>query len=505
MSGDDPTRVGPYRVVGRLGSGAMGTVYAAADRTGQCVAVKMVHATHARSDEFRARFAREALVLDRVRGRCTVRVLDSDPRADRPWLVTEYVPGPTLWQYTKDWGRITGPMLLGVAAGTAEALAATHAAGVIHRDLKPGNVILSPEGPKVLDFGIARAADDTTLTATGGVAGTPGWIAPEAYDGAELGPAADMFAWGALVAFAATGREPFGTGAPEILAYRVTEEAPILDGVPDSLRPLVRAALHRDPERRPSATEALSAVYALWDDGSLTEPVPADEALGQLFDRDWNEIPDPPQAPSSSGMPALVVAVSALVLGTASVGYAMYDVGPFAAEAVADEQQEPDTPADASEEHPPFDASELPAEVNGNQISAIDGDDTIVLGEDDEPVWIVQMVDAQPTDEGVEFTALATYQSALTGLLTGQNFHVLTEEGPVNAAEGPLTGDVDAWSGSQTIRFTVPEAPEQGVVRLQGSDYAPGQPGFPPMGLCYEVGGGFQPFHGDEDDLDNCG
>ncbi|MFF7264658.1 serine/threonine-protein kinase [Streptomyces sp. NPDC008159] len=249
----DPDRIAAYRIVGRLGSGGMGTVYAAADAGGRRVALKVIHAQHAADPEFRARFHREVAVLRRIGGPCLVPLLDAAPAADIPWLATDYVPGPTLQQHLAAAGPLTGTQLHLFAAGTASALAAIHGAGVVHRDLKPTNVILAPQGPRVLDFGIAHIADGTLITRTGSMSGTPGWISPEQYRDGSVAASGDVFVWGVLVAHAATGRLPFGSGAPDVVAFRVMREQPDLDGVPEELRGIVEACLVKHPGQRPTA------------------------------------------------------------------------------------------------------------------------------------------------------------------------------------------------------------------------------------------------------------
>ncbi|WP_436844650.1 serine/threonine-protein kinase [Streptomyces wuyuanensis] len=234
----------------------MGTVHAGLDPAGMRVAVKVVHAAHAEDPEFRARFRREVHLSARVHGPCLIPLLAADPEAPAPWLATEYAPGPTLNQHLTEHGALTGGMLYAFAAGTAHALAAIHQAGVVHRDVKPQNVILTPAGPHVLDFGIAHAADGTSVTRTGVLTGTPGWISPEHYRTGTTGPAGDIFAWGALVAYAATGRPPFGTGSPEAVAYRVISTEPDLDDVPAELRKILHHALAKDPEIRGTAASA---------------------------------------------------------------------------------------------------------------------------------------------------------------------------------------------------------------------------------------------------------
>ncbi|WP_328405331.1 protein kinase [Streptomyces sp. NBC_00390] len=255
MQTGDPRRIGPYRVAGRLGTGGMGTVYAALDGAGQHMAVKVVHPAQAADEEFRARFRREVQLSRRVTGPCLVPVLEADTDGPAPWLATPFVPGPTLDRYLATSGALQGARLYALAAGTAAALAAVHEAGVVHRDVKPQNVILAPSGPQVLDFGIAHALDGTSVTRTGVMTGTPGWISPEHYRTGEVGPEGDVFAWGALISYAATGRLPFGTGAPDAVAFRIMSAEPDLNGVPKDLLPLVEQALSKEPGDRPTAAE----------------------------------------------------------------------------------------------------------------------------------------------------------------------------------------------------------------------------------------------------------
>nr|WP_275418798.1 serine/threonine-protein kinase [Streptomyces sp. SID13666] len=257
----DPERIASYRVLGRLGVGGMGTVYAATGRDGRRIALKVVHAQQAADPQFRARFHREVQVLRRVGGPCLVPLLDADPTASVPWLATDYIPGPTLDQHLAAHGPLADGQLVLFAAGTASALAAIHAAGVVHRDLKPANVILSPQGPRVLDFGIAHVSDGTAVTRTGILTGTPGWISPEYYRDGIAGAPGDVFAWGALIAYAASGRLPFGIGAPDVVAYRVMSGKPDLTMVPEDLRGPLEACLAKDPALRPPA-RALAEITA---------------------------------------------------------------------------------------------------------------------------------------------------------------------------------------------------------------------------------------------------
>ncbi|MFD0296957.1 serine/threonine-protein kinase [Streptomyces sp. NPDC127118] len=287
----DPKRVGPYRIIGRLGSGGMGTVHAGLDPAGLRVAVKVVHPAQAEDPEFRARFRREVQLSSRVQGPCLIPLLAADPDAESPWLATAYAPGLTLDRHLAAHGPLTGGTLYAFATGAAQALAAIHAAGVVHRDVKPQNVILTPAGPRVLDFGIAHAADGTSVTRTGVMTGTPGWISPEHYRTGTAGPEGDMFAWGALVAHAATGRLPFGTGAPDVVAYRVMSEEPDLDGLPDELRESLTKALAKNPAERISA-EAAAEECARLLAGQTTQLLgtagPEPTRIGDCLTAEWN-------------------------------------------------------------------------------------------------------------------------------------------------------------------------------------------------------------------------
>lgn len=285
----DPAEVGRFRLVGRLGAGGMGVVYAGVSATGQRVAVKVVHAELAHDPEFRARFAREIRLLGKIQSACTVRVLDGDAEADRPWFATEYVPGPTLRAHVDAAGPLAGDELYGVASGLAEALLSMHAAGVVHRDLKPANVILSPSGPKVVDLGIARAVDDVGVTRTGMLFGSPGWLSPEHYRHGPVGPAADVHAWGLLIAFAGTGRLPFGSGRPEVMAVRVLQDEADLAGIDAELSPIVAAALAKAPGDRPSAAGVLAAVTEAWRRRTSADvhDLPDGDAATALLQRTW--------------------------------------------------------------------------------------------------------------------------------------------------------------------------------------------------------------------------
>jgi serine/threonine protein kinase len=254
---DDPARIGRYRLTARLGEGGMGVVYLAESEDGDPVAVKVLRPELIGDAELRARFGREVETLQRIQGVCTVRVVDADTGGRKPFLVTEYVDGPSLTEYTGLHGPLDPEMLYGLATGLAEALTAIHAAGVAHRDLKPSNVLLAADGPKVIDFGIAQVMDATALTKTGMTVGSAGFMAPEQIRG-RAGTAADVFAWAVTVGYAATGESPFGSGTSHAIMYRILHEQPDIGTIPPLLRPMVAAALDKEPVARPSAVELLA-------------------------------------------------------------------------------------------------------------------------------------------------------------------------------------------------------------------------------------------------------
>jgi serine/threonine protein kinase len=234
----------------------MGVVYLGVAPDGSLAAVKVLRPELADDPDFRRRFGREVAVLTRVRGVCTVRVIEADTDSQLPFMATEYAAGPTLHEYIDTYGCLNADMLYGLATGLAEALTVIHAAGVVHRDLKPSNVILAQNGPKVIDFGIAHTLDTTSVTKTGVMVGSMGFMAPEQITG-RPGPAADIFVWGVTIAYAAVGHSPFGTGNTDAVLYRVLHADPDIAAVPDSLKPLVEAALAKDPQARPAAHELL--------------------------------------------------------------------------------------------------------------------------------------------------------------------------------------------------------------------------------------------------------
>jgi len=267
-----PRKIGPYRLVEKIGEGGMGVVYLGTDADRRRVAIKVLGPAVAGDPSARQRLAREVETMRRVRNRFVAEVVDADVTGPSPYIVTRFVPGRTLEETVRTGGPLRGAALDDLAEGLAEALTAIHAAGVVHRDLKPGNVMLDGGHPVVIDFGIAHVPDQTRLTRTGLVMGTPGYLAPEVIEGGSSSWASDVHSWGATVAFAATGRQPFGTGNYQTIFFRVLEGKAELDGVPPRLMPFVSAALSSDPQSRPTARQLAAQLGMARDGVSLPFP-----------------------------------------------------------------------------------------------------------------------------------------------------------------------------------------------------------------------------------------
>jgi Protein kinase domain len=311
----DPRLIGPYQLLGRLGAGGMGRVFLGVSAAGRPVAVKVVHAELAADPEFRARFSTEVAAARKVSGLFTALVVDADVDAPMPWLATAYVAGPSLSEAVRNSGPLTAWSLLALAAGLAKSLTAIHAAGVVHGDLKPSNVLLAPDGPRVIDFGISQAAEAAPLARAGLVVGTPSFMAPEQAAGEEVGPRSDVFSLGAVLAFAATGRKPFGAGPPAAVLERVVRVAADLEDAPAAVRPLIEQCLAKDPLRRPTAAELLARVTAAQSAmGPRSEPAPAGA------DR-----PGIPRAHGGRRRPLITAAAVAVILA-ASAGYGLHAV-----------------------------------------------------------------------------------------------------------------------------------------------------------------------------------
>lgn len=314
LRSSDPARIADHRLLGRLGTGGMGVVYLARTPGGALVALKVLLAEYAEEPGFKERFRREVEVARQVDSPWAVPLVDADADAEAPWLATAFVPGPSLGEAVAAYGPLTEHGLRLLGARLAEALREVHRAGLVHRDLKPGNVLIAHDGPRLIDFGIARAPEDTTLTATGMVVGTPGYLSPEQAEGrggdGGVGPASDVFSLGCVLAYAATGRAPFGSGAVDALLYRAVHDPADLDGVPAGLLEVLGRCLEKDPARRPDAAELVRELAA---DGTprdeeaagwLPEPVTrliAERSAAALALPDIEHTLAPTDAPAAAG------------------------------------------------------------------------------------------------------------------------------------------------------------------------------------------------------------
>jgi serine/threonine protein kinase len=260
---EDPREIGPYRLLGQLGSGGMGQVFLGMSAGGRPIAVKVIRTELATDPDFRARFRREVAAAQKVSGLFTALVVDADLDCPMPWLATAYVAGPSLTEAVRGHGPLPVRSVLALTAGLAEGLGAIHAAGVVHRDLKPANVLLAEDGPRVIDFGISEAAEASVVAGANVLIGSPGYMSPEQVLGADIGPASDMFSLGSVLTFAATGMGPFGAGSSAALMYRLVNSPANLGDVPGELRSLVGGCLAKHPGDRPTARELLAEVGAL--------------------------------------------------------------------------------------------------------------------------------------------------------------------------------------------------------------------------------------------------
>ena len=277
----------------------MGVVYLGVAWDGSPVAVKVLRPELAGDQEFRRRFGREVAALVRVKGVCTVRVIEADSQSSTPFVVTEYAQGPSLSEHIDKQGTVGPEMLFGLATGLAEALTVIHGAGIMHRDLKPSNIILTDTGPKVIDFGIARRQDTTAMTQTGMMIGSMGFMAPEQISG-QAGPEADIFAWGVTVAYAGTGRSPFGAGNTHSVLYRIMYGDPDIAMVPDSLLPLVETALAKDPQSRPTAPQLLDRLTSSARRTEHLNEAPTLVILARTWQSGSHSSPSPSTEPSST-------------------------------------------------------------------------------------------------------------------------------------------------------------------------------------------------------------
>ncbi|MFI7272425.1 serine/threonine-protein kinase [Streptomyces sp. NPDC049879] len=347
----DPREVAGYRLTSRLGAGGMGTVYLSYTRGGQPVALKVVRGEFAADPEFRRRFEQEVRAARRVQGAYTVPVLDSNTEGAAPWLATAYVPGMSLADAVRAYGPLPLETVLLLMGGVAEGLASIHAAGIVHRDLKPGNVLLAPDGPKVIDFGIARAADATALTGTDVRVGTPSYMAPEQITGGATVPATDVFTLGLVAYYAATGGHPFGEGAAHAVMYRAAREEPDLGAAPPQLAGLIAACLAKAPEARPTPAQVIEACRALAPGRTLQRgeswlPAQLAATLDHRASTPAPTTPPPPPAPSAPPPRRnrrMVALLAATAVAAAAAG------GLLASQLLTDDSGTPRTTGTASE------------------------------------------------------------------------------------------------------------------------------------------------------------
>jgi len=335
LRSSDPSRIAGFRLLRRLGAGGMGVVYLGRTDSGALAAVKVIRGEGAGDDDFRARFAREVELARRVDSPWVVPVLDADAETREPWLATAFVPGPSIAEAIADHGPLPSPAVRVLGRLLADALDAVHTAGLVHRDVKPGNVLLALDGPRLIDFGIARAADDTALTASGLVIGTPGFLAPEQAQGQPATAASDMFALGCVLAYAATGAPPFGTGTPDALMYRTVHDEPELGRLEGELRALVERCLAKDPAGRPTADDMRGLFTEDAPDASggwLPDPVArmvaarATESLA-FPDVEPTVVDDPAVPARHPGRRRLLLAGGALLLAGGGTGAAVWASG----------------------------------------------------------------------------------------------------------------------------------------------------------------------------------
>ncbi|MFE2215633.1 PQQ-binding-like beta-propeller repeat protein [Streptomyces canus] len=298
LNKDDPKSVGGYKLVDRLGSGGMGIVYRGRSRSGREVAVKVVHAQYAEDPVFRTRFRQEIEAVRKVSGAFTAPVVDADPEAPRPWMATQYVPGRSLADRISERGPLRETELRRLALGLVEALRDIHRAGVVHRDLKPANVLMADDGPRVIDFGISRAAENNPLTETGQMIGTPPFMSPEQLtDARTVGPASDVFALGALLVYTLTGRGPFDADSPYLTAYQVVHDEPVLDGVRPQLRTVLQSCLAKKAEDRPGLDDVARELARVLPEEAMDGPQTV-MLRGDLSDPSGTGTPDPRSATS---------------------------------------------------------------------------------------------------------------------------------------------------------------------------------------------------------------
>lgn len=483
LTAEDPRELGGHRLLGQIGRGGMGMVYLGTMRSGRRLAIKVIRADYADDAEFRARFEREVTAALRVRGPFLAALIDADLASATPWLATEYVPGPTLAHRVTQGGPLPPAEVRALVGHVAEALYAVHRAGMVHRDIKPDNVLLGPDGPCVIDLGIAQAADATALTHAGSPLGTPVFMAPEQARGEDVSPATDVWALGGVALFAATGNRPFGQGRPDLMYYRVVHEDPQLEGCPDELLPFVRACLTKDPAARPGVREILDAQPDL--PGPSAAPTAAEPAAPVA-----PVAPDEPAAPAPA--PSVVTDVPLAVpapvddeWSSAADTYVPGAAAPQAPQAPQEPQEEP--PAAPARRRRGLVLAVAAAVVLAGAVTGA----ALLLRDDDDP---------SPTGSPATTAAEAAIDACLVGRwtqtsmtdtweqpelgepvdVTGWDGRVLEfrEDGtevarfddadPLRGTHSTLGEIVQTWSGTATFHVTT----KDGVLHVEDVDYS---------------------------------
>ncbi|WP_338040847.1 serine/threonine-protein kinase [Nocardiopsis baichengensis] len=504
MRRGDPRKIGPYSLLGRIAAGGMGAVYAGHQQgLSGLAAVKTVREELVGNAEFHARFAEEVMLAKRALGLCFPRFYDADIDTEPPWLAVEYVPGPTLFAYVRNRGPLTGDRLVALGVGLAEALARVHAQDAVHLRLKPADIVLGPDAPKLVGFGSAR---------TGGPVGGAEWMSPEAHAGQGATDRSDVFSWATILAFASTGREPFGTGPMDVLARRIMRDEADLRGVPEPLLPLVRAALSKEPQDRPEAAALVSTLVTQWSGRTPAAPIAGVQALLTATWTDMESpLPAPPPKRSRHGLMIGLAAAAGLALAgvttvaapsalDASSGAGSdsregrdgrgVDGGAQGGDETAQDGDD-DGGATASPAAAPPEAVDLRADgAIEARATVADTGDSAAFSSGSATSLHVNVSGAERTSTGVRITVNGQSLGVRGQVprFDQSNFYVLAEGGRIDPAEpfsySPQLG-YPAGEEQNENTLVFPGAAEKGLLVFQSPEIAGARPG--PVGMCYST------------------